>query len=66
MRCPEIATRVKLLKTNSKQQENQTSASRAFYVPLPAVFCIPALSAGSFDAAISRILRNIALTAKSC
>jgi hypothetical protein len=32
----EIATRAKELKTNSKQQENKTRASRALYVPLPA------------------------------
>jgi len=66
MQRPEIATRAKVLKKNRKQQENEARASRALYVPLTAVSCLPGLSAGSFDAAISRILQNIAELEKLC
>jgi hypothetical protein len=65
MRCPEIATRVKLLKTNNQGQKNRPRASRALSVPLPAF--LPFCPVGcSFDAVICRILQNLAKIVELC
>lgn len=66
MRRPEIATRVKLAKTNNQGKENHSCASHFLYVPLPVFAACSVCQLDSSDRLVCRILPYIVVICWVC